>query len=307
MKCTLIIPCHNEEENVEPLYSAIIDVVGDSHEYDILFVDDGSTDRTLEKVKKLHQQDSRVKYISFLANYGHQKALVAGLRRCTEGFAITLDADLQHPPECIPAFIDQHLKNGADIVLGRRKEGQKAFLKDCFSRAFYALFPLVTGIKIPPNTSDFRLYSRRAIAIISSIKEPQPFLRALTFDLNLRADIVEYELGHRLAGSPSYTFMKSVRMALGAVLQYSAVPIRLGLIVGTLGVCLSLFLSAQYLFLRLFTDLLVPGQADLMVFLGLISSLILILLSLLLNAVSQVRACIIEEPSYIIAETEKEE
>lgn len=302
MKCTIVIPCHNEERNIRPLYEAIRKATSDNPEVAVLFVDDGSTDGTLERIRDLRQEDSRVKYISFITNYGHQKALLAGLRACSDGFAITMDGDFQHPPRYIPIFIDEYRRGGVEVVLGRRKSPQEGFWKPLFSRLFYTFFSLFTGIHVQPDTSDFRLISRKIIDILCSIRESDPFLRGIIARLKFPTRIVDYDLEQRRGGLPSYTFGKSLRMALSSLLRFSGLPYRVGLILGFSGIGLSLLEAVHYAYLRLFTDVLVPGQADLMVFLGLISSLILIILSLLFKVVTQIRSELAGDPAYVIAE-----
>jgi len=306
MKWTVIIPCYNEEDNIQPVYEAITEATRGVPEMDILFVDDGSTDGTLDLIRALRQEDRRVKFISFVTNYGHQKALMAGLRACEEGFAVTMDADLQHPPEFIPVFIREYDKGDVDIVLGRRKSRQRGFWKALCSRLFYSCFSLLTGIRVPPHTSDFRLVSRRAIDVICGIQDTEPFLRGVIAGLRLPTKIVDYDLKPRRGGRPSYTFMKSLRMAFDSLLRFSGLPVRLGLFVGSLGIVLSLGEAVHYLYLKLFTNLLVPGQAELMICLGLMGGVILINLSLLLKVVGQVRNIVTRDPAYIIAESETE-
>jgi polyisoprenyl-phosphate glycosyltransferase len=302
MKCTIVIPCHNEEKNIRPLYEAIKKAAADYPEIAVLFVDDGSTDATLERIRDLRNEDPRVKYISFITNYGHQKALLAGLRECSDGFAITMDGDLQHPPRYIPIFIEEYRRGGAEVVLGRRKSSQKGFWKPLFSRLFYTCFSLFTGIHVQPDTSDFRLVSRKVIDILCSIRESDPFLRGIIARLKFPTRIVDYDLEQRREGLPSYTFGKSLRMAFASLLRFSGLPYRVGLILGFSGIVLSLLEAVHYAYLRLFTDALVPGQADLMVFLGLVSSLILIILSLLFKVVTQIRSELAGDPAYVIAE-----
>jgi polyisoprenyl-phosphate glycosyltransferase len=174
--------------------------------------------------------------------------------------------------------------------------------KPLFSRLFYTCFWLFTGIHVQPNTSDFRLVSRKVIDILCSIRESDPFLRGIIARLKLSTRIVEYDLGVRREGLPSYTFMKSLRMAFSSLIRFSGLPYRIGLILGFMGIVLSLLEAVHYIYLRLFTNVLVPGQADLMVFLGLVSSLILVILSLLFKVVTQIRTELAGDPAYVIAE-----
>lgn len=302
MKYSIIIPCYNEEDNIEPLYWKLDETLSSSFNFDIIFVDDGSSDETLKKIKSLQAQDHRVQYLSLLTNSGHQKALFAGLCSCQSDIAITMDADLQHPPELIPELIKKHHQTGAQIVVGKRKGRQKGILKNIFSNSFYRLFNAVTGIYLQPGISDFRLYSRKSLDIICNIKEREPFLRGMITQLGIKSAIIEYELKDRNIGKPAYTLSKSLRMGINALFRFSKLPAKIAFFTAIIGICLSLFQATHYIYLRLFTDLLVPGQADLMVLLSLLGSMILLILSLLLHTIMHLMDTIQGKPIYIIKE-----
>jgi dolichol-phosphate mannosyltransferase len=306
MKCSLVIACYNEEHNVVPLHSAICEVIGDDPDWELLFVDDGSVDATLDRIKEVRSRDGRVRYISLLRNYGHQKALLAGLHHCVSDVAITMDADLQHPPRYIPKFMESQRETRAHVVVGRRVGRQRGLLKELFSRTFYKVFSWLTDVTVIPGASDFRLYTQRALEVLRLVREREPFLRGMVPSLGLPLTILDYELDPRHGDSPSYSFRKSARMGLGALLRFSDVPVKIGFLVGTLGILLSSAQAIHYLYLRLFTEKLVPGQADLMVFLGLISSIMILLLSLLIRMVRESHDYLRRQPVYLVAEMELE-
>jgi len=304
MKLSIIIPCHNEEMNIEPLHLAIGEQVKDFDDCEIIFVDDGSTDGTLEAIKKLRAKDARVKYISFLGNYGHQTALMAGLQHCGGEAAITMDADLQHPPRYIPQFIERQKQTGAHVVAGRRSNLQKGFFKNFFSSFFYRIFSLITSSQLNPGASDFCLYSAKALEALRSIDDRTPFLRGLAPHLHLKSAALEYVCEERQHGQPSYTFYKSAMMGLRTLLRFSDFPIKLGLAAFILGMAYSLSLALHYLYLKIFTDKLIPGQADLMVFLGVMCSIIVLLLSLLLRVTTTILDHLRKKSGFIIEEKE---
>jgi len=304
MKCSLVIACHNEEHNIVPLYTAIRDEIGEGVDFELLFVNDGSVDSTLARIKEIRQRDKRVRYISLLRNYGHQKALLAGLHHCQSDIAVTMDADLQHPPRYIPEFIETQQRESVQVVIGRRIGRQRGFLKELLSRSFYKVFSWLTDVTVIPGGSDFRLYTRKALDLLRLVREREPFLRGMVPSLGLPVSFVDYELDPRHGDSPSYSFGKSARMGIGALLRFSDVPVKAGFLVGTLGILLSCAQAIHYLYLRLFTDELVPGQADLMVFLGLVSSIMILLLSLLIRMVRESNDYLRRQPVYIVAEME---
>lgn len=302
MKYTIVVPCYNEEDNILPLYNSILSAMENEYDFDLLFVNDASTDSTLEKIKILREKDQRVKYISLLFNCGHQKAIYAGLKTCKGGKAVTMDADLQHPPHIIPEMIKRLDESSAHVVAGRREGKQKGFLKNLFSQYYYRLFSLSTGILLQPGISDFRVYSKQAVDILCSITEREPFVRGMIASLKLRVEIVDYQLHERSHGVPSYTFIQSLMMGVRALLRFSNFPLFFGILIGGFGICLSLLEGIHYLFLRLFTDHLVPGQAELMIFLALVASIILLQLSFLLRTVMQIMATVQNQPVYIVEE-----
>ncbi|MBZ0111554.1 MAG: glycosyltransferase family 2 protein [Thermoanaerobaculia bacterium] len=302
MNCTIIVPCYNEKGSIEPLFAALVDVIGTDPSFSILFVDDGSTDGTIDRIKSLAATDERVNYLRLMTNYGHQKALMAGLQACRTELALTMDADLQHPPRYIHQLLQVREETKAEVVVARRSGDQIGWAKNSLSRWFYPLFATITGVQIIPGGSDFRLYSRKALDVLASVHESEPFLRGMIPDLRFPTATIEYELGTRVAERPSYTFKKSARMGFLALLRFSKLPYRAGFALGLLGVAVSTLQGLHYLYLRFFTDSLVPGQADLIVFLSLVSSITIILLALLLRMATQILEMLRNEPTFVVAE-----
>jgi glycosyltransferase involved in cell wall biosynthesis len=303
MATTLIIPCHNEERNIDPLYRAICEVIGADESWRFLFVDDGSKDDTLDRIKELRDRDDRVDYLSFLTNYGHQKAILAGLQHCRTELALTMDADLQHPPTTIPELMAERRRSGAQVVMAQRQGRQGGVVKEAFSKLFYRLFSLLTGVAIIPGASDFTLYDRTAIDALTSANEREPFFRGLVPAIGLRTSVIPYRLAPRLHERPSYSFRKSADLGARAFLRFSDTPVKLGFAIGIIGVTLSCAQGLHYLYLRLFTDRLIPGQADLMVFLSLIASLILLMLALVLRTLGEISRTVGGQPVYVVIES----
>lgn len=301
MSVSVVIPAHNEEANIEAIYRRLLTALPVA-DLEIIFVDDGSRDRTLACIQALRAKDNRVKYISMYTNYGHQKALIAGMRAASKELVFSLDCDLQHPPEFFNDFYQVLTSQNVDVVSGKRKNKQAGLLKQPLSSLFYKVFAMTTGVSITPGVSDFRLCTKRAAEMICSIHEPDPFVRGMISQLRIRSAFVDYDMAARVAGVPSYTFKKSLNLATQSLLRFSEAPIRIGLFFGTLGVFVAIGEGIHYTYLRLFTKELVPGQAELMVFLSLLGSLILVLLSLLLRYTRQLLAASRKDPPYVIGQ-----
>lgn len=301
---SLVIPCHDEEDNIEKIYAAILESIPPACSFEMIFIDDGSTDRSLERLKKLHLADARVGYRSMLTNYGHQQALLAGLASAKGKFVLTLDGDLQHPPKYISAFLELQAASGADVVSARRHGKQNGFLKNLFSRGYYLTASLLADKPATPGVSDFRLFTRRAVNLICSLNERYPFIRGMVKELRLREAVLDYEPASREQGTPSYTFWKSLSLAVQTLLRQTHRPVSAGLFLGAVGILLSLGQAVHYFVLRVFTNQLVPGQADVMVLLGVSSGFILILLALVLHHLSLIVEHLHNWPTYVVKEEE---
>jgi len=299
---SLIVPCHNEEANIRPLYEAVSRAIPSRLSWEIIFIDDGSRDGTLPALQRLRNTDTRVKYLSLLTNYGHQHALMTGLRACRGRYGLMLDADLQHPPECIPEFLEEQQRSGADIIDGRRRGTQQRWLKACLSNWFSRVFRCVSGIAVEPGVSDFRLCTRRAVDLLCSIQEPHPFLRGMIPHLQLRRSFVDYDLGMRHAGTPSYTFRKSLHLAWIGLLRFSDLPYRVGLLVSGLFMLVATLQGVNYLYRRFFTNNFIPGNTDIVLLLCLGFSVTTCLLVLLLRQSTLVLDRLREQPTVIVAE-----
>jgi dolichol-phosphate mannosyltransferase len=262
---SVVIPLYNEEVNIEALHNALITSIGPLHsEFEIVFVDDGSRDRSFELVKTLHTKDSRVKGISLSRNFGHQVALLAGMQQACGNIIITMDADLQHPPELIPQMLDAG-NRGYDIVNTRRIDGKGAsHFKKLTSRCFYRIINRIADITIPEGSSDFRLMNRKALDSFLQFGERDRFTRGLVNWMGFRQTVVDYECPPRNAGKSKYTFRKMVHFAADGITAFSSRPLRIasytGFIVFLLGLAYAVFAVVQH-----FTGRTIPGWTSLLV------------------------------------------
>ena len=238
---SIVVPCFNEAENVLAAYqriSAAAEKCGVA--WELLFVDDGSRDQTEELLAEISQRDPRVKVISFSRNFGHQAALTAGMALARGDAVITLDGDLQHPPELIPTFFQKWL-DGAMVVQGIRLSSVRSIGKALSSRLFYAWLNRFTEVEVEPNAADYRLLDRRVVDYLNSMPERGRFLRGQLAWLGFPLTRVEYDEEERYAGTPKYTLSKMVNLAKDAVTSSSLKPLYLSawlgfvLMLGALG------------------------------------------------------------------------
>lgn len=279
MFLSIIIPCHNEEQNIKIIYSELLNVLKTLplKEVEFIFVNDGSSDTTQTVIEELHERDNRVRLISFMTNYGKCNALLTGLRHCNGDIAISIDADMQHPPSYLPIMIDVFNESAVHIVDAKRQGKQQGFLKNILSQLYYKVFNLLTGVKLEPGVSDFRLYDRIAINALINLKESQPFIRGLIADMKFSKKVIYYEVGKRNAGTPSYTLKTLFQLAYNSLLRFSQLPYRFGFLLAFIFVFISFFMGIFYLYNRFFTNEYIPGNTDIIIILcGGIGSILLI-------------------------------
>ncbi|WP_223505139.1 glycosyltransferase family 2 protein [Pseudomonas sp. GL-RE-29] len=265
MKVSLIVPVFNEEQAVELFYRAVRrELTLDGVEFEIVFINDGSTDRTADQVTALAQADELVTLINFSRNFGKEPALFAGLEYATGDAVIPMDVDLQDPINVIPLLIEQWQK-GADVVLAkRRNRSADGYLKRHSAALFYHLLNRISYTRIEENVGDFRLMDRKVVDVIRALPEHQLFMKGVLSWAGFNSVVVEYERARRVAGSSKFNGWKLWNLALEGVTSFSTVPLRLWTYVGG---CVSIFavLYAVYMVLdKVFFGNSVPGYPSLM-------------------------------------------
>ena len=222
---SVIIPCYNEEKVARECHKRLTAALTNVGEYELLFVNDGSRDATLSILKELRQSDERLKIISFSANRGHQVAVTAGLDYAQGDAIAIIDADLQDPPELIPAMLEK-MREGFDVVYGKRKsrEGDSAF-KKATAWGFYRMLSKLTSTEIPADTGDFRLISKKAADAIRAMPERNRFLRGMFAWIGFRQTAIEFERSKRFAGETKYPLRSMIKLAGNGVYSFSLKPI----------------------------------------------------------------------------------
>lgn len=225
-KYSIVVPCFNEEQTVKPFYDAIIPVMDSLKEkYEIIFVNDGSRDKTEEILTELASIDKRVKVINFARNFGQQPAILAGFELAEGEAVIDIDVDLQDPVEAIPLMIEKW-KEGFDIVHGKRKVRKgETFMKKATASIYTKFYKNITGLELPKSCGDFKLFDRKVIDTITSMPERDRFLRGITAWVGFKQTSIEFERQKRLAGETKYNFKKLVKLATNGIVSNSSYPL----------------------------------------------------------------------------------
>ena len=238
---SIVIPVYNEEEALMLFYGGLRETIDAmDRKFEIIFVDDGSTDRTAELIDRLSAEDPDVQAVHFSRNFGHQAALCAGLERARGDYTISMDGDGQHPPKLIPQMIEL-ADSGYDIVLTQRQEKeQPPSFKKWSSETFYKIMNKLSDTRTLPGGADFRLMNRPALDALLSLPEFHKFLRGMVSWIGFRSVILPFEIPERLAGRSKYSLKKMLRLASDAVFSFSLLPLYIGLSAGGLFLILAL-------------------------------------------------------------------
>ena len=231
---SVVIPAYNEQQNVRAVYEAVRRSLNGPESLEIIFVDDGSTDGTAECVRELRAQSSSVRLIRFGRNFGQQPALIAGLEAARGSAVITLDCDLQHPPELLSRMMEEW-RNGAKVVqMVRTKTADAGFFKTLTSKLFYRFVNLLSETPVVSGAADYQLLDRAVVDAVLQFKDRYPFLRGLVGWLGFPATRIEYIAPERTAGKSGYTLGKMLRLSLQAVTGLSSKPLRFSFYLGLL-------------------------------------------------------------------------
>jgi len=298
---SLVVPVYNERANIGPLLRRLRSVLSEiARPVEIIFVDDGSTDGTGQELAALAAGDPSLHVIRLSRNFGHQAALVAGMAHAHGAAVITMDGDLQHPPELLPALIAPW-EAGADIVQAVRQEPADASaLKRAGSRWFYRLLSALTRLRVAPGATDFRLMSREALEAFLACGERCRFNRGLVQWIGFACSEVPYRAEPRHAGESKYSYRAMLRLAGDAIFSFSSLPLRLA---GLAGVCVSVAAAAYLLFVLwayFFTDLTVPGWSSTLAAVLVLGGVDLIVLWILGEYVGRLYEEVKQRPLYIV-------
>ncbi len=300
---SVVVPVFNEQACVRELVRRLAAVFGGlTADLEIIFVDDGSDDETLVEIEALAAADARVKFISLSRNFGHQVALAAGLERAGGDAVVSMDGDLQHPPELIPTLIDTWT-SGSDVVYTVRRANRGHGIKEAVSRAFYACLRRLTGVDVPTGAADFRLLDRKVVDALGDCNEHFVFVRGLVPWLGFKRTAVDYEADSRYGGHTKYGTAKMLGFALDGVFAFSTVPLRFISILGAVTITLGMAYAGYSVYVRLFTERAASGWASLVVVVLVFSGTQLLSLGILSEYIGRIYEEVKRRPRYVIDRT----
>ena len=302
-KISVVIPMYYEEEVANECYIRMKNVLTklDNYSYEIIFVNDGSKDKTLEILTNISTEDKNVKIISFSRNFGHQAAVTAGIKFVTGDVVLIIDADLQDPPELLPEML-KLWESGSEVIYGKRKsrKGESKF-KLLTAKMFYNTLNALSDVDIPKDTGDFRLVDRKVIDVINILPEHNKFLRGLFSWVGFEQYAFEYERQERFAGKTKYPLKKMLKLAGDGIISFSTKPLKL---LGSLGI-LSIFVSFIILIYALISyifdlNALTPGWTSLMVAITFFSGIQLLSIWISSEYIGRIYDETKQRPQYII-------
>lgn len=228
-KISIIIPAYNEEESLEYLFERLNNITDEitNYEFEILLINDGSKDKTLEIIKAQREIDNRISYVDLSRNFGKETAMIAGLDYCTGDAAIFMDADLQDPPELIPELIDYWEQGYDDVYAKRRTRKGETFLKKFTSKMYYKVLQKVAGMEIQQDTGDFRLLDRRCINALKKLRESQRCTKSMFSWIGYKKKEVLYDREARVAGKTKWNYFKLIDLAIDGITSFTTSPLRL--------------------------------------------------------------------------------
>lgn len=299
---SVVISAYNEEGNIDKLHEELLKVINDFNDlnFEIIFVNDGSTDDTLNKVKNLQHKFDGIKIVNFTKNFGHEIAMTAGMDSSVGDCVIFMDADLQHPPVYIKEMINKW-KNGSQIVLTKRFDNKDTSrIYKIFSSLFYKILNFLSDVKIPEKSPDFRLLDKKYIHFLKNFNERDRMFRGL---LNLiidsnNVDVIQFIAPERFSGKTKYNFFKSLKLAINALTQFSTKPLRLSIYLGLVVGLMSAFLGFYVFFERIINSRPMPGYATIVCAITFIGSVQLLVLGIIGEYIGKIHMEVKRRPLY---------
>jgi dolichol-phosphate mannosyltransferase len=300
---SVIVPVYNEEQVINETYKRLTQVMDTLKEsYEIIFVNDGSRDKTVELAKAICNDDKRVKLLSFSRNFGHQPAITAGMNFSAGNAVIIIDADLQDPPEVIPDMIKKW-KSGYMVVYGKRakREGETKF-KKVTAKCFYRALNSLSDVEMPTDTGDFRLIDRKVCDVLNELPEKNRYVRGLVSWIGFSQTDVSFVRESRFAGKTKYPLKKMLKFAADGVISFSSKPLKFAMYLGILMSMISFVYLIVVIIEKLFTTVTIPGWTSIIAISLFFNGVILVMIGIIGEYISRIYDEVKGRPLYIVNE-----
>lgn len=303
-KLSVVVSCYNEELALRQFYAETSKVLKSlSWDYELIFVNDGSQDGSIEILKELAAGDEKVKVVDFSRNFGHEAAMIAGMDYSSGDGIVCMDADLQHPPECLPGIIAK-LDEGYDVInMVRTKNESAGWFKNFAGAAFYRLINILSDVKFEPNASDFFAISKKAAKVLkTNYREKVRFLRGYVQNIGFRRTTIEYEARNRVAGESKYSIKKLITFSMNTIMCFSNLPLKLGIyaggFAGVLGIIMMIYTIWSW------AEVGTPsGYATTIVLICFMFAILFLIVGIIGNYIAILFAELKDRPIYIVGET----
>lgn len=303
-KLSVVVSCYNEELALRQFYAETSKVLKSlSWDYELIFVNDGSQDGSIEILKELAAGDEKVKVVDFSRNFGHEAAMIAGMDYSSGDGIACMDADLQHPPECLPGIIAK-LDEGYDVInMVRTKNESAGWFKNFAGAAFYRLINILSDVKFEPNASDFFAVSKKAAKVLkTNYREKVRFLRGYVQNIGFRRTTIEYEARNRVAGESKYSIKKLITFSMNTIMCFSNLPLKLGIyaggFAGVLGIIMMIYTIWSW------AEVGTPsGYATTIVLICFMFAILFLIVGIIGNYIAILFAELKDRPIYIVGET----
>ncbi len=299
---SIVIPAYNEAGNISLIAQRVIKILENLYPYEIIFIDDGSRDGTLSEIKAMNASNENIKFISFSRNFGHQKALKAGLDHARGDCVITMDADLQHPPELLTKLIKEW-RNGYEVVYTIRVDSaDTGFIKRLSSNLFYKIINLLSNVNIPLGAADFRLLDRKVVDEVKKFKENWLFIRGIIAWIGFSQTSVEYGVKRRKRGHTKYSPSRMFTLAINGITSFSILPLRISIILGLTFSLGSFFYAIYAVYTKVFNNAVIQGWTSILLSVLFLGGIQLISLGVIGEYLGKMFIETKNRPSYIIKE-----
>lgn len=303
-KISIIVPAYNEEEVIEIFYEKTLEVlkeIQNNYTYELIFIDDGSKDETLNKLKKLRKKDNKINIISFSRNFGKEAGILAGLQNTTGDFIVVMDADLQNDPNMIKEMLN-YINEGYDTVTTIRNKKGESKIKSFLSNIFYKIIDSEKNIELKQGSQDFRMMTKQVKDAILSLNEYNRFSKGIFSWVGFKVKYIETENHKRAAGKTKWSYKSLMSYALDGITSFSVKPLKIATIVGTIISILSLILAIEIVLQTIIQGKEVPGYASTIISVLFIGGIQLISIGILSTYVGKIYLEIKNRPKYIIKE-----